>query len=93
MPSSRRGTLPAKREAIKDATFDSTIALELVLTVSQMVLSMQLPFAIVPLIMFTLDRRKMGELIAPRWMTVLAVIVAAVAIVSNIEVVVDALAE
>lgn len=61
------------------------------LILSQVVLSMQLPFAIVPLIMFTRDRRKMEELIAPRWMTVLAVIAAAVVIVLNIKVVLDAL--
>jgi manganese transport protein len=44
------------------------------LILSQVVLSMQLPFAIVPLVMFTADKRKMGELVAPRWMTVLVVI-------------------
>jgi hypothetical protein len=36
---------------------------------------MQLPFAIVPLVMFTADRSKMGALVAPRWMTALAVVV------------------
>lgn len=33
---------------------------------SQVILSLQLSFAVVPLVMFTADRRKMGELIAPR---------------------------
>ena len=56
---------------------------------SQVILSMQLPFAIVPLVMFTADRRKMGELVAPRWTTVLAWIVAAVVIVLNMKVVYD----
>ena len=42
------------------------------LILSQVVLSLQLPFAIVPLVMFTADRRKMGELVAPRWVTALA---------------------
>ena len=42
------------------------------LILSQVILSLQLPFAIVPLVMFTADRRKMGELVAPRWVTVLA---------------------
>ena len=32
---------------------------------SQVILSLQLPFAIVPLVMFTADRKKMGELAAP----------------------------
>lgn len=59
------------------------------LILSQVVLSMQLPFAIVPLVMFTADKRKMGELVAPLWMTVLAVIVAAVVIVLNIKVLYD----
>src|SRR4029450_2594150 len=37
------------------------------LILSQVILSFQLPFAIVPLVMFTADRGKMGEVIAPRW--------------------------
>ena len=42
------------------------------LILSQVVLSLQLPFAVFPLVMFTGDRRKMGELVAPKWMLVLA---------------------
>ena len=37
------------------------------LVLSQVVLSLQLPFAVVPLVRFTSDRAKMGELVAPRW--------------------------
>ena len=59
------------------------------LILSQVILSMQLPFAIVPLVMFTADKRKMGELVAPRWVTALAVIVAVVVIALNIKVLVD----
>jgi manganese transport protein len=59
------------------------------LIMSQVVLSMQLPFAIVPLVMFTADKRKMGELVAPRWVSALAVIVAAVVIALNIKVLYD----
>lgn len=59
------------------------------LILSQVVLSMQLPFAIVPLVMFTADRRKMGELVAPRWLTGLAVIVAVVVIALNVKVLYD----
>jgi manganese transport protein len=36
---------------------------------SQVVLSLQLPFAVVPLILLTGDRRRMGAFTAPRWMT------------------------
>ena len=55
------------------------------LILSQVVLSLQLPFAIVPLVMFTADRRKMGELVAPRWVTVLAALTAAIIIALNIK--------
>jgi manganese transport protein len=52
---------------------------------SQVVLSLQLPFAIVPLVMFTADRRKLGALIAPRWVTALAAATALVIILLNIQ--------
>jgi manganese transport protein len=39
---------------------------------SQVVLSLQLPFAVFPLVLFTGDKRKMGPLVAPRWMLALA---------------------
>src|SRR4051812_11396850 len=42
------------------------------LILSQVVLSLQLPFAVFPLVMITGDKRKMGDLVAPRWMLVLA---------------------
>ncbi len=41
------------------------------LVVSQIVLSMQLPFAVVPLVLFTSDRRLMGEFASPAWVKVL----------------------
>jgi manganese transport protein len=49
------------------------------------ILSLQLPFAIVPLVMFTADKRKMGELVAPRWMTALAAAVALTVITLNVK--------
>jgi manganese transport protein len=55
------------------------------LILSQVVLGLALPFAIVPLVMFTADRRKMGALVAPRWMTVLAAIIATTLIVLNVK--------
>ena len=42
------------------------------LVLSQVVLSLQLPFAVVPLVAFTADRRVMGNLAAPRWLSALA---------------------
>jgi manganese transport protein len=56
---------------------------------SQVILSLQLPFAIVPLVMFTADRKKMGELAAPRWVTALAAITAAAIIALNIKLLMD----
>ena len=37
-----------------------------------MILSLQLPFAVFPLVMFSGDRKKLGELAAPLWMRALA---------------------
>ena len=42
------------------------------LILSQVMLSLQLPFAVFPLVLFTGDQRKMGALVAPRWMLALA---------------------
>ena len=46
------------------------------LVASQVVLAFQLPFAVLPLIHLTASRAKMGELVTPRWLTVLASIAA-----------------
>ena len=59
------------------------------LILSQVVLSLQLPFAIVPLVMFTADRRKMGELVAPRWVTAIAVTIAVIIIALNLKLLLD----
>src|ERR1700722_15424104 len=59
------------------------------LILSQGVLSVRLPFAGVPLVMFTASRSKMGPFIAPRWLTLLAGLTAAVIIVLNAKLVWD----
>jgi manganese transport protein len=43
---------------------------------SQVILAFQLPFAVVPLVMFTANRRKMGALVAPIWLTVVSACIA-----------------
>jgi len=48
------------------------------LILSQVVLSLQLSFAVFPLVLFTCDREKMGRFVAPQWMQVLAWMVAVV---------------
>jgi manganese transport protein len=42
------------------------------LILSQVVLSLQLPFAVFPLVQFTGDKAKMGEFASPLWVKVLA---------------------
>jgi manganese transport protein len=59
------------------------------LILSQVILGLALPFAIVPLVMFTASRAKMGELVAPRWLTWAAALVAAILIVLNIKLLYD----
>ena len=55
------------------------------LILSQVILAFQLPFAIVPLVMFTRDKAKMGALVSPRWLTLLAGITAAIIIALNMK--------
>jgi manganese transport protein len=45
---------------------------ERLLIFSQVILSLQLSFAVVPLVWFTADRRKMGQFVNPLWLSVLA---------------------
>ena len=59
------------------------------LILSQVVLSLQLPFAVIPLVMFTADRRKMGDLVAPLWMTGLAAITAALIVILNVRLILE----
>jgi manganese transport protein len=54
------------------------------LILSQVILSLQLPFAVFPLVIFTSDRLKMGELVNPTWLKVLAWLVAVVIALLNV---------
>lgn len=54
------------------------------LVFSQVVLSLQLPFAVIPLVMFTSDRRLMGEFVNPLWLKLLAWAVATIIVGLNI---------
>ena len=53
------------------------------LVFSQVILSLQLSFAVVPLILFTSDRRKMGEFAIGGWIKCLAWLAAAIIIALN----------
>jgi manganese transport protein len=46
------------------------------LILSQVILSLQLSFAVFPLVMFTSDKLKMGEFVNPTWLKILAYVVA-----------------
>ena len=59
-------------------------ATDQMLLLSQVVLSMQLSFAVVPLVLFTSDRVKMGEFAIPVWVKVLAWLTAIVIILLNV---------
>ncbi|MDR5759850.1 Nramp family divalent metal transporter [Caballeronia sp. LZ035] len=59
------------------------------LVLSQVILSMQLPFAVIPLVRFVSDRRKMGVFVISRWTRALAWIVAGVIIVLNVKLLAD----
>ena len=61
------------------------------LILSQVILSLQLPFAVVPLVQFTASRAKMGALRAPIWLIVLAAGIAAAIIALNIKLLWDQL--
>jgi manganese transport protein len=60
-----------------------TGAVDELLVLSQVVLSLQLAFAVVPLISFTSDRRKMGDFVSPWWVIGLAFLTATIIIGLN----------
>jgi manganese transport protein len=59
------------------------------LILSQVVLSLQLPFAVIPLVLFTADRAKMGALVAPRAVTLVAAFIATVIVTLNAKLIYD----
>ena len=54
------------------------------LVLSQVILSLQLSFAVVPLVVFTSSRAKMGEFASPAWVRVLAWLTAGLIVVLNV---------
>lgn len=57
---------------------------EELLILSQVILSLQLPFAVVPLVMFTSDKKSMGAFANKLWLKVVSWIIAAVIVVLNV---------
>jgi len=62
------------------------------LVLSQVVLSLQLPFAIIPLINAVADKRRMGEFAIKPWLQGLAWLVAGVIVALNIKLIIDQVA-
>jgi manganese transport protein len=60
------------------------------LVFSQVVLSMQLPFAVIPLVRFVSDKRKMGKFAIAMPVAAMAWIVAGVIVVLNVKLLFDA---
>lgn len=50
---------------------------------SQVILSLQLPFAVIPLVMFTSNRSLMGEFVNPFWLKAVAWLVASIIVALN----------
>jgi manganese transport protein len=63
------------------------------LVLSQVVLSLQLSFAVIPLIHFTSNRANMGEFVNPIWVRVLAWVTAAIIVGLNAKLVLDSVAD
>jgi len=59
------------------------------LILTQVVLSLQLSFAVFPLVLFTASKAKMGALVAPRWLTAFALLIALVIAALNVKLLLD----
>ncbi|MEG4328655.1 divalent metal cation transporter [Microcoleus sp. herbarium5] len=53
------------------------------LVFSQLILSLQLPFAVIPLVMFTSNQRLIGEFVNPFWLKAVAWLVASIIVGLN----------
>jgi manganese transport protein len=59
------------------------------LILSQVVLSLQLSFAVFPLVMFTASKAKMGDLVAPRWLSAISYAIAVFIAALNVKLLYD----
>ncbi len=59
------------------------------LVLSQVILSLQLPFAVIPLMLFAQDRKRLGTLVAPRWQVALGWACAALILGLNVTLLAD----
>ena len=59
------------------------------LILTQVILSVQLPFAVVPLVQFTASRAKMGQMVTPLWLVAFSLLIAVSLIALNIKLLSD----
>ena len=59
------------------------------LILSQVVLSLQLPFAMIPLMLFASDRKLMGNLVTPRWQRVVGWAITVLIVGLNVKLIAD----
>jgi manganese transport protein len=78
--------------AIIAVAFYGTRGTAQLLIFSQVILSLQLSFAVVPLVQFTSDRTKMGEFVNPRWVKILAWVVTVIIAGLNVYLLVQTIA-
>lgn len=76
--------LLAAAPAIVVIALNGERALGDLLILSQVILSLQLPFAVVPLAWLTGDRARMGDLVSPAWLRGLAWVIALVIVALNL---------
>ncbi len=62
------------------------------LVLSQVILSMQLPFAVIPLVRFVSDRKAMGAFVIPGWVAILSWLVSGIILVLNFKLLFDTFA-
>ncbi len=60
------------------------------LILSQVILSLQLPFAVIPLMLFAQDKSRLGALAAPRWQVMVGWACAALIVALNVKLLFDA---
>ena len=75
--------------AVAFISIRGTEAVDDLLVLSQVVLSMQLSFAVIPLISFTSDREKMGEFANKKWVVILALVTATIIVGLNASLVIQ----
>jgi manganese transport protein len=59
------------------------------LILSQVILSLQLPFAVIPLILFTANRKKMGDFRSPAWLTAITGLIAIILVILNVKMLIN----